>query len=205
MSSPAFPLESFYSWRSLRQSWARLVARLLYPACREEVLAELHRRSRLGGRVVSRCRCGGLEVECEAPPGLVTVCHCSVCRFPSPSPSSPISCHHLLLLRYDEAASLGLEDAPAPSFCAVPRASCRLVGLGLGNETGNIFTFRNSSDFARRGRCKVSFTTQTRPCSPHYTICLQLCSTALVMDYEWFEPNTVWLVRPVWQEVHIHI
>ena len=29
----------------------------------------------------------------------------------------------------------------------------------------------------------------------------QLCSTALVMDYEWFEPNTVWLVRPVWQEV----
>ena len=90
MSSPAFPLESFYSWRSLRQSWARLVARLLYPACREEVLAELHRRSRLGGRVVSRCRCGGLEVECEAPPGLVTVCHCSVCRSPSPFPPSPV-------------------------------------------------------------------------------------------------------------------
>ena len=21
------------------------------------------------------------------------------------------------------------------------------------------------------------------------------------MDYEWFEPNTVWLTRPVWQEV----
>ena len=20
------------------------------------------------------------------------------------------------------------------------------------------------------------------------------------MDYEWFEPNTVWLVRPVWRE-----
>ena len=163
MSSPAFPLESFYSRRSLRQWWARLVARLTYPACREEVLAELHRRSRLGGKVVSRCRCGGLEVECEAPPGLVTVCHCSVCRSSLPPLPPPISSHHLLL-RYDEAASLGLEDAPAPSFCAVPRASCRLV-----SNSGNIFTFRNSSDFARRGRCKVSFTTQTRPCS--HAIC----------------------------------
>ena len=27
----------------------------------------------------------------------------------------------------------------------------------------------------------------------------QLCDTSLVMDYEWFEPSTVWLVRPVWQ------
>jgi|AACY02.10.fsa_nt_gi hypothetical protein len=85
----------------------------------------------------------------------------------------------LLHVRYDEAASLGLEDAPAPSFCAVPRAKCRLV-----TTREKIFTFRNSSDFARRGRC-------------------ELCSTALVMDYEWFEPNTVWLVRPVWQKVKV--
>ena len=136
--SPAFPLESLYTWRSVRQCWARLVARLFYPRCREEVEAELNRRAGLEGRVVSRCRCGGLEVECQGHPGLVTVCHCSVCR-------------------YDEAVSLGLEDAPAPSFCAVPRSRCRLVVRQPNTE--NIFTFRNSSEFARRGRCKVAFTT----------------------------------------------
>lgn len=140
--SPAFPLESLYTWRSLRQCWARLVARLFYPRCREEVEAELNRRAGLEGRVVSRCRCGGLEVECQGHPGLVTVCHCSVCR-------------------YDEAVSLGLEDGPAPSFCAVPRSRCRLVVRQPNTE--NIFTFRNSSEFARRGRCKVAFTTQASP------------------------------------------
>ena len=28
-----------------------------------------------------------------------------------------------------------------------------------------------------------------------------VCSTSLVMDYEWFEPNTIWLVRPTWTKV----
>ena len=28
-----------------------------------------------------------------------------------------------------------------------------------------------------------------------------VCNTSLVMDYEWFEPNTIWLVRPTWMKV----
>ena len=41
--------------------------------------------------------------------------------------------------------------------------------------------FRESSALARRGKCA-------------------LCGTFLVLDYEWFEPHTVCLVRPVWRE-----
>ena len=80
MSGPVFPLESVCSLRSLRQCWQRLVARLTYPACRAQVVAELNRRAGLGGLVSSRCRCGEVEVLCESPPLMVTVCHCSVCR-----------------------------------------------------------------------------------------------------------------------------
>ena len=28
------------------------------------------------------------------------------------------------------------------------------------------------------------------------------CDTSLIMDYEWFEPNTIWLVRPTWIKVN---
>ena len=44
--------------------------------------------------------------------------------------------------------------------------------------------FRDSSEMARRGKCK-------------------LCGTFLVLDYEWFEPHTVCLVRPLWREVRL--
>ena len=80
MSSPVFPLESVLTLRSLKQCWQRLVARLTYPQCRDQVVAELTRRAGLGGQVSSRCRCGEVEVVCQAPPLMVTVCHCSVCR-----------------------------------------------------------------------------------------------------------------------------
>ena len=60
----------------------------------------------------------------------------------------------LSLLRYDEALSLKQDDAPAPSFAAVPRQSCWLkVSQNYRNQ--NLLIFRHSSDFARRGRCKV--------------------------------------------------
>ena len=33
-----------------------------------------------------------------------------------------------------------------------------------------------------------------------------VCDTSLIMDYEWFEPNTIWLGRPTWIKVsHIII
>ena len=58
-----------------------------------------------------------------------------------------------MLKRYDEALSLHLPDAPAPSFAAVPRESCSLRVES--EEKKDLLVFRHSSDFARRGRCKV--------------------------------------------------
>ena len=94
---------------------------------------------------------------------MVSVCHCSICR-------------------YDEARSIGKDNAAAPCFAAVNRSSCRMeINLdsikGYGED--KILVFRNSSDFARRGMCGI-------------------CKSYLVMDYEWFEPETVWLQNPVW-------
>jgi Uncharacterized conserved protein len=66
--------------RSLEVLAEGLVTRLTYPPCRDQVVAELNRRAGLGGQVSSRCRCGEVEVLCQAPPLMVTVCHCSVCR-----------------------------------------------------------------------------------------------------------------------------
>ena len=51
-----------------------------------------------------------------------------------------------------------------------------------GKKAGDLLVFRESSQMARRGKCG-------------------LCGTFLVLDYEWFEPHTVCLVRPVWREV----
>ena len=118
-------------------------------------------RIELGGVVTTACRCGACRIVCQDAPRLVSVCHCSVCR-------------------YDEALPLGVDNAPAPSFSAVRRAKCHLeVDPALVRDPDNILVYRNSSDFARRGRCV-------------------LCNTPLVMDYEWFEPETIWLQNPQW-------
>ena len=84
--------------------------------------------------------------------------------------------------RYDEAASLHTENAPAPSFAAVRRDQCRVVVTRSTDNPGSPLVWRSSSKVARRGWCRE-------------------CSTSLVMDYEWLEPNTVWLVRPSWVKV----
>ena len=54
----------------------------------------------------------------------------------------------------------------------------------LACETQPTLIFRNSSEIARRGSCSV-------------------CDTSLLMDYEWFEPNTLWLVNPVWHGLKV--
>lgn len=113
--------------------------------------------------MVTTCRCGLLRLECQDAPRMVTVCHCSVCR-------------------YDEAFSLHTENAPAPSFAAVRRDQCRVVVTRTPVTPGTPLVWRHSSEFARRGRCRE-------------------CDTSLVMDYEWFEPNTIWPVRPSWVKV----
>ena len=51
-------------------------------------------------------------------------------------------------------------------------------------ESHPTLIFRNSSEIARRGACS-------------------LCDTSLLMDYEWFEPNTLWLVNPVWHGLKV--
>ena len=84
--------------------------------------------------------------------------------------------------RYDEAASLHTENAPAPSFAAVRRDQCRVVVTRTPVTPGSPLVWRHSSEFARRGRCRE-------------------CDTSMVMDYEWFEPNTIWPVRPSWVKV----
>ena len=134
---------------------------LVYPMCRLDRVQEFRRRVKqgmAGGLLVTRCRCGLVVVECQDAPRMVTVCHCSVCR-------------------YDEALPLQTDNAAAPSFAAVMRNKCVVRVRGSA-----AVEWRQSSEFARRGRCGE-------------------CQTSLVMDYEWFEPNTVWLVRPTWKQV----
>merc|ERR1712126_683377 len=154
-------LETLYSVRSFRQYYQSWVATLFYPRCKTSVLENIQARMARGGRVTSSCACGACTIVHRGAPRLVTVCHCSVCR-------------------YDEALPLGVDNAPAPSFAAVRRSHCHIeVDTTLAKDPENISVYRNSSDFARRGRCR-------------------LCNTALVMDYEWFEPETVWLTNPQW-------
>ena len=61
-------------------------------------------------------------------------------------------------------------------------SSVNLLLVPPGEKAEELLVFRESSEMARRGKCK-------------------LCGTFLVLDYEWFEPHTVCLVRPVWREV----
>ena len=76
------------------------------------------------------------------------------------------------------------EPSPAtgPCFVAVRRDRCRVVVTRPAQEAENLLMWWNSSEFARRGRCRG-------------------CGTSLVMDFQWFEPNTVWLIRPSWTKV----
>jgi len=153
-------LPSFYCSRGLKQYYQSWIVAAFYPKCRLDRVQEFRRRARSGGQVVNSCRCGLLRIEASDGPRLITVCHCSVCR-------------------YDEAASLHKEDAPAPSFAAVRREKCKVYLTREWTGPDPPLVWRQSSEFARRARCVV-------------------CSTSLVMDYEWFEPNTIWLVRPTW-------
>lgn len=112
---------------------------------------------------------------------LVSTCRCGACKIISNDVPREISVCHCSVCRYDEALPLGKKDATAPCFAAVKRSSC-WIKFNLDEVDGDqkeTFTFRNSSYIARRGRCA-------------------LCNTALVMDYEWYEPNTLWLTNPTW-------
>jgi len=154
-------LDRFYSLRSTRQYYQSWVTSLFYPKCQEAVLDEIRSRILLGGTTTSKCSCGACQLVCEDAPRMLSVCHCSVCR-------------------YDEALPHGADNALAPSFAAVKRSNCKLVvNTEIAKDHRKILVFRNSSKFARRGRCG-------------------LCNSTLVMDYEWFEPQTVWLVSPQW-------
>ena len=159
----AVNLPSFFSMRSIKQYCQNWYAYYFYPKCNPDSLQRIMDRLQFGGQVISSCQCGALRLVCEDVPRIVTVCHCSVCR-------------------YDEARAIGKDNAPAPFFAAVKRSNCRLeITNSDANNGGNkpILVYRNSSDFARRGMCSI-------------------CQTYLIMDYEWFEPSTVWLQKPVW-------
>jgi len=154
---PGFYGNSIRNTRQWIQNWR---VKLFYPKCKAEVVARIRERLAMGGVVTSTCSCGACRLVSEDAPRLVTVCHCSVCR-------------------NDEAEAIGAENAPAPSFAAVRRSSCRMeINMDIAKEE-DVLVFRNSSDFARRGRCV-------------------LCNSPLLMDYEWFEPETVWLTNPQW-------
>ena len=56
MTSSVLALDPFLSTRSLRQYRQHWVSRLLYPACRGDVVQELRRRAQLGGEVITTCR-----------------------------------------------------------------------------------------------------------------------------------------------------
>ena len=160
----AVDLPGFYSLRSVKQYLQNWYAYYFYPKCNPVTLQRILDRLRLGGVVTSTCQCGALKLICEDVPRIVTVCHCSVCRF-------------------DEARAIGKDNAPAPFFAAVKRSKCWLEINTSSLETGKDkpqLVYRNSSDFARRGMCN-------------------LCQTYLIMDYEWFEPETVWLQKPIWR------
>jgi len=164
MNEDAVKLPSLFSMRSIKQYLQNWYAYLFYPKCNPESLQRILDRLKLGGQVISTCQCGALKLICGDVPRIVTVCHCSVCR-------------------YDEARAIGKENAPAPFFAAVKRSNCRLVidtskVLENGSKIPEL-VYRNSSDFARRGMCSI-------------------CQTYLIMDYEWFEPSTIWLQKPVW-------
>ena len=160
----ALKVPRFYSIRSVRQYVQSWYANLFYPKCNDLFVQRIRNRINLGGWVTSTCRCGACKLICEDAPRIVSVCHCSICRF-------------------DEARAIGAENAPAPSFAAVKRSMCRMeVNLNVAKnltDAKNAIVFRNSSDFARRGMC-------------------DLCKSYLVMDYEWFEPQTIWLQNPMY-------
>ena len=61
MTSSGLALDPFLSTRSIRQYRQHWVSRLLYPACRGDVVQELRRRAQLGGEVITTCRLDGLQ------------------------------------------------------------------------------------------------------------------------------------------------
>ena len=112
----ALKVPRFYSIRSVRQYVQSWYANLFYPKCNDLFVQRIRNRIKLGGWVTSTCRCGACKLICEDAPRIVSVCHCSICRF-------------------DEARAIGAENAPAPSFAAVKRSVCRMDGTCLDGKT----------------------------------------------------------------------
>ena len=98
---------------------------------------------------------------------------------------------HCGVCRYETQRGLA-EDKKAKTLAPAFGAFCRndiqiykkkLETSGAESQAATLI-FRNSSDIARRGSCSI-------------------CGTSLLMDYEWFEPNTIWLVNPVWLGLNV--
>jgi len=67
-----------------------------------------------------------------------------------------------------------VNDAIAAARSSAGDGDARVVSGSSAAESQEALMWEQSSQLARRGNCKV-------------------CLTPLLMDYEWFEPNTIWL------------
>jgi len=105
-----------------------------------------------------------------------SICRCGKIKIWAVDAPRLVTVCHCSVCRNDEAMSLSTTNAPAPSFAAVRRETCLMTVDGEAK-----LIWRESSEFARRARCSI-------------------CDTSLIMDYEWLEPSTIWLVRPTWKK-----
>mmetsp|Transcript_20343 Transcript_20343/g.37746 ORF Transcript_20343/g.37746 Transcript_20343/m.37746 type:complete len:302 (+) Transcript_20343:28-933(+) len=97
---------------------------------------------------------------------VVVQCRCGKCKVIAHNGGGHTTVCHCSICRYHNGGI-------ANPWKAVDRHSCFLAGVP---ESDNI-AWTTSSFFSRRGRCAH-------------------CNSVLMMDYEYFEPNTVWLGNP---------
>lgn len=124
-------------------------------------------------RVRMRAEANAVRGSCEV---VTCKCDCGRCSIKADYGGIRFStvCHCSICRAHNQAHG-GL----AIPFAAVKRDACHLVIAPDGENSSSLapVSWAESSDVARRLRCNN-------------------CSSTLVMDYEHFEPNTIWLCNP---------
>jgi hypothetical protein len=99
---------------------------------------------------------------------VVVICQCKKCKIVARNGGGHSTVCHCSVCRYHNGGT-------ANPWKAVDRNSCFILG-SCDSENENV-AWTDSSFFSRRARCVH-------------------CNSVLMMDYEFFEPNTVWLGNP---------
>jgi len=163
--------------RFMHEIWQGFVAMVQYIQAMPEMAATIEDRasgSRGSGiEVYTECSCGACQiVSTFGGPRFTATCNCIECR--------------------DHGSS---HRSEALSFAAVKRASCRLE-VDESTVEHDMYSQQPACLPDARSSASVGAFVWTDSSVLGRRACCRACGTPLAMDYEYLEPNTLWLANP---------